>query len=84
MITVKLNFLVQNYFCVLCDSRVRKRNSEFNLGCGFWPHPMQAAHVLIRITCKSKKTAFHLGYITKLIVLYQAEQTDDFYAPSSV
>ena len=31
-----------------------------------------------------QKTAFHLGYITKLIVLYQAEQTDDFYTPSSV
>ena len=79
----KLNFCVQIYFSVLCDSRVQKRNSEFNLS--FWPHlraayrsGLQAAHVLIRITCKSKKTAFRLGYITKLIVLYQAEQTDDF------
>ena len=65
-LSFKLNFRVQIYFCVLCDSRVQKRNSEFNLS--FWPHPritsrciprarsrLQAAHVLIRITCKSKK-----------------------------
>ena len=39
---------------------------------------LQAAHVLIIIACKSKKTAFHFGYITKLIVLYQVEETDFF------
>ena len=69
----------------LCDFRVQKRESEFNLGCGFWPHPIQAA--LARPDknyVQIQKTAFRLGYITKLIVLYQAEQTDDFYTPSSV
>ena len=30
-----------------------------------------------------QKNCISLGYITKLIVLYQAEQTDDFYTPSS-
>ena len=65
ILTFKLNFWVQIYFCVLCDSRVRKGNSEFNLGCGFWPHPMQAAHVLITITCKSKKNCISLGVYNK-------------------
>ena len=44
---------------------------------------------IIRITndknyVQIQKKCISLGYITKLIVLYQAEQTDDFYTPSSV
>ena len=39
---IQVKFLSTNLF--LCDFRVRKRDSEFNLGCGFWPHPIQAAH----------------------------------------
>ena len=66
--------------------------SEFNLS--FWPHPRITSHCIpIRVASRTRpdknymqiqKTAFKLGYITKLIVLYQAEQTDDFYTPSSV
>ena len=36
-LSFKLNFCVQIYCCVLCDSREQERNSEFNLS--FWPHP---------------------------------------------
>ena len=81
-LSFKLNFCVQIYFCVLCDSRVQKRKSEFNLS--FWPHPRITSRCIPSRTRPDKnyvqiqKTAFRLGYITKLIVLHQAEQTDDF------
>ena len=84
-LSFKLNFCVQIYFCVLCDSRVQKRNSEFNLS---WPHPSVTSRFIpIRVASRTdpdknyvqiQKTAFRLEYITKLIVQYQAEQTDDF------
>ena len=81
------------FIFVFCVSRVQKRNSEFNLS--FWSHPRITSRCIpIRVASRTrpdknyvqihKKTAFRLGYITKLIVLYQAEQTDDFYTPSSV
>ena len=71
--------------CVLCDSRVQKRNSEFNLS--FWPHPRITSRCIpIRVASRTRpdknyvqiqKTAFKLGYITKLIVLlfYSNSQT---------
>ena len=79
-------------FCVTLE--YEKENSKFNLS--FWPHPRITSRCIpIRVERRTrptdynyvqiqKKPAFHLGYITKLIVLYQAERTDDFYKPSSV
>ena len=64
-------------FCVTLEYGKETVNSILDVA-------MQAAHVLIRSTCKSKKTAFKLGHITKLIVLCQAERADDFYTTSSV
>ena len=59
-----------------------KENSEFDLI--FWPHPRITSRCIPISVCQSKKTALNLEYITKLTVLYQAEQTDYFYTPSSV
>ena len=43
----------QIYFCVLCDSRVQKRNSEFNLS--FWPHPRITSRCIpIRVASRTR------------------------------
>ena len=84
---IQVKFLTIKFIFVFCvtRSRVRKRNSEFNLG---WMRLLATSYASRTYPDKNyvqiPKTAFHLGYITKLIVLYQAEQTDEFYTPSSV
>ena len=52
-------------FCVTLEYEKETVNSILDVAFGHILY-MQAAHVLIRITCKSKKTAFHLGYITNI------------------
>ena len=57
-LSFKLKFCVQIYFCVLCDSPVQKRNSEFNLS--FWPQPMITSTLksVVKLCCDFLLTEF--------------------------
>ena len=69
-----------------------KENSKFNLS--FWPHPRITSRCIpIRVESRTRpdyncvqiqKNCISLGVYNKTNFLYQAEQTDDFYTPSSV
>ena len=50
---IQVDFCVQIYFCVLCDSRVQKRNNEFNLS--FCPHPRITSRCIpIRVASRTR------------------------------
>ena len=84
ILTFKLNFWVQIYFlCFVWLSSTEKKEwiqSWMWLLATSYASRTRPDKNYVQI----QKTAFHLGYMTKLNDLYQAEQTDDFYTPSSV
>ena len=64
-LSFKLNFCVQIYFCVLCDSRIQKRNSEFNLS--FWPHPRIPSRCIpIRVASRTRPNKNYVQIQKKL------------------